>query len=386
MLKILLLGAGTQALAIVKGLSRQGYELFMIVDERGNYADESKYVKQCFIYPDSVNSEGFLSFFENLIYRQCIDIVIPMGDNTAEFLSKNKDKLQNKVKFTVPSFYNFLKGYDKNKLMTLCRVKGYPHPTTIDLSNSVNLESDEFISFPYPAMLKPNCTTGGRGMVLIGSHQELLEKYPLLHEQYGDYHLQQYIHEGGRQIKLQLFVDKNGKLLAHSAMQKIRWYPVKGGSSSCSVSIEEEKMTNVCHQILKDIHWEGFADFDLIEDPQTHKLLIMEINPRLPACIGTAIHAGMDWGQIIVDYATNSDINKYDYRLGIVLRHLGFDILWFLKSNNRFHTEPSWFQLFGKNVFYQDMNGWGDIKPFFLGTFHNIRKLFDPSFKKAKSI
>ena len=112
----------------------------------------------------------------------------------------------------------------------------------------------------------------------------------------------------------------------------------------------------------------------------------MEINPRLPACIGATIHAGVDWGKVIVNQALGLAPQNYEYKAGVVLRHLGFDVLWFLKSAKRFKTKPSWFQFFGKNVFYQDMDGWGDMKPFFVGTYHNIKKLFDPSFKKAKAV
>ena len=270
--------------------------------------------------------------------------------------------------------------------MALCQEKGYPHPQMVDLSETTDLSDEKLKTFPYPAMLKPNCTTGGRGMVVANSYQELLNKYPELHSQYGEYHLQRFIREGGRQVKIQICLDADGRMIAHSAMEKVRWFPVKAGSSCCAISIEEKKATAVCLQILRDLHWVGFADFDLIEDPDSKELLVMEINPRLPACIGATIHAGVDWGKVIVNQALGLAPQNYEYKAGVVLRHLGFDVLWFLKSAKRFKTKPSWFQFFGKNVFYQDMDGWGDMKPFFVGTYHNIKKLFDPSFKKAKAV
>jgi hypothetical protein len=94
----------------------------------------------------------------------------------------------------------------------------------------------------------------------------------------------------------------------------------------------------------------------------------------------------VEWGQILVDLALGQEPKTYKYKTGVVLRHLGFDVLWFLKSSKRFSTKPSWFRFFGKSVFYQDMDGWTDQKPFLIGTYHNIKKLFDPSFKEAKSI
>lgn len=385
MAKILLLGAGTQALAIIKGLAKAGHDVCMLTGEHGNYADVSRYISECFYCHVPTMSDEFLKYIEGLIAKEGIDVLIPTGDESAEFLSKNKERLHKIVKFTVPDYEYFLKGYDKNKLMSLCQEKGYPHPQSVDLTKT-SINDEKLRSFPYPAMLKPNCTTGGRGMVVVNSHEELLHKYPDLHKQYGDYHLQRFIREGGRQVKIQLCVDKDGKMIAHSAMHKARWYPVRGGSSCCAISIEEPQMTELCLNILHDIHWEGFADFDLIEDPGTHELLIMEINPRLPACLGATVHAGVEWGQVLVDQALGQEPKTYEYKTGVVLRHLGFDVLWFLKSPKRFSTKPSWFRLFGKNVFYQDMDGWTDPKPFLVGTYHNIKKLFDPSFKEAKSI
>lgn len=110
----------------------------------------------------------------------------------------------------------------------------------------------------------------------------------------------------------------------------------------------------------------------------------MEINPRLPACIGAAICAGIDWGNIVVDDYLGKPQKKYEFQEGIVLRHLGFDILWFLKSPDRFCTKPNWFNFFGKNVFYQDFRFF-DQKPFWVGTYHNLKKLFNSDFRKAKS-
>lgn len=383
---VLLLGSGTQALAILRGLSKAGCRVFCIVDEYGNYADASRYVAKRFLCELPIDSTDFLNYVIQIVREQGVDVILPMGDIYAAFLSKHKVTLEKYARFTVPEYACFLRGYDKNNLMNLCRLKGYPHPLTIDLSTISDLAPDEIRSFPYPAMLKPNCTTGGRGMMQINSYDEFRTYYPSLHSKYGDYHLQKYIREGGRQVKIQLCVDHEGSLICHSALHKVRWYPVKGGASSCAVSIEEKEMTTICHQILKDIGWNGFADFDLIEDPESGQLLIMEINPRLPACIGASVRAGIEWGLVMVDQALGNSQKSYPYKKGVTLRHLGFDVLWFLQTPKRFHTEPSWFKFLGKNVHYQDMSDWTDPKPFMTGTIQNICKLFNPEFKKSKSL
>lgn len=381
MSKLLLLGAGTQSLAILPSLHNAGHRIVMLTGFHPNYGDKSRYVSHVYRY-DMTSETTTLQAVREVIDVEHPDVVIPMGDSSAELLCKHSEMFEG-IAVKMPSYANFLRGYDKNKLMALCQEKGYPHPQTIDLS-LVDYQSEEARTFPYPAMLKPNCTTGGRGMVEVGSYEELVKVYPDLHKTYGDYHLQRFIKAGGRQVKVQLYIDEERRLVAHSVQQKLRWYPNKAGSNCCAVSIEDNHIVGICHQILKDIDWLGFADFDTIEDPDTGELLIMEINPRLPACIKGSIAAGIDWGEIIVRGYLGLPQKAYKYKAGVYLRHLGLDSLWLLHAENKWRACPNWFKLFGQNLYYQDMSGWSDPMPFISGTWSNIKKLFDPEFRKAK--
>lgn len=382
MSNILVIEAGTQGLITVKSVHECGHKVVLVTTEKSNYADKSRYVEKVY-YALGVEGQDYLQFVKDIIQKESIDVVIPMGDKSAEFLCKYSKEFPTGVKFKSPKYENFLKGYDKNLLLSLCKDNGYPCPQTIDLS-IVAIDSLDVKEFPYPAMLKPNCTTGGRGMVEVKSYEELVARYPELHNEYGDYHLQKFIKPGGRQVKIQLYIDEQKKLVAHSVQQKLRWYPNKGGSNTCCVSINDDRMVGICYQILRDIDWVGFADFDTIEDPDTHELLIMEINPRLPACIKGSIVAGINWPEIIVNDSLGLPQKKYEYKTGIYLRHLGMDFMWFIHAENRWKAKPNWFKLFGKNIYYQDASSWTDPMPFIMGTWHNVKKLFDPEFKKAK--
>ncbi|MCI6427353.1 MAG: hypothetical protein MR809_00475 [Rikenellaceae bacterium] len=382
MYNILLLGSGTQSLAIIPSLFRAGYRIIIISSTDSNYGDKSRYVYKHYA-TNCPFDHRLVSFALEIIKCDKIDAVIPMGDTAAEFLSKYKQEICSRVKFTIPDYDIFIKGYDKNQLMSLCDRRGYPHPQTIDLS-VFDISNDAVRNFPFPAMLKPNCTTGGRGMVEVQTYEEFLSIYPELHKQFGDYHLQRFVKAGGRQIKVQLYVDEYQQLVAHSEQQKMRWYPNKAGSNCCAISIVNNELVTICHNVLKDLKWVGFADFDIIEDPNTGELLIMEINPRLPACIKGSVMAGINWGEILVNGALGLPQKTYGYKEGVILRHLGLEVLWFIHASNRWHTNPCWFRFFGKNIFYQDMNGLSDPMPFVSGTFSNIRKLFNPEFRQMK--
>lgn len=382
MSNILLLGAGTQSLAIIPSLHRAGHRIIIQCDQHSNYGDRSRYVDKV-VRTSAKGDDEHFNFISKIINEEKIDVIIPMGDASAEFLSRHKQQFADQH-FVIPDHDTFLKGYDKNRLMTLCQEKGYPHPQTVDLSK-IDYLSDELKSFPFPAMLKPNCTTGGRGMIEVKNYDEFVAAYPDMHKKYGDYHLQRFVKAGGRQVKIQLYVDANQNLIAHSVQHKMRWYPNKAGSNCCARSITDDHILGICHNILKDIKWEGFADFDSIEDPDTGELLIMEINPRLPACIKGSIVAGIDWGEVLINGALGLPQKQYEYKEGIILRHLGLDILWFIHAENRWHAKPNWFRFFGRRIHYQDMNGILDPLPFLTGTWNNIKNLFNPEFRKAKS-
>lgn len=372
MSNVLILGCGTQGLAMAKDIKKAGHSVYLIGEKR-NYADLSRYIDKKLYCNELPFSKEYYNTIVSFVKENNIDAVIPMGDVLSEFLSRNKNELKGFVHFVMPDYADFVRATDKNKLMALCNEKNYPHPYTINtLSNLEDIDKD---SIPFPLLIKPNITCGARGMTLVNTYEELCEKLPLIQEEYGDCHLQQYVKQGGAQVEVQLYVDENRQLVNSSVIYKYRWYPEKGGSSCCAKSVKNEKIVDILYHLLLDLNWVGFADFDTIEDPDTGELLIMELNPRVPACVKCAIEAGVHWGEIITNGYLNKPQKQYDYIEGEFLRHLGFEILWFLKSPNRFKTKPSWFKLFGKHIHYQDMSDWTDLIPFFSGTFKNIKKV-----------
>ncbi len=392
MKKVLILdGGAAHGMAICESLKKSGYSTSIICDTKTQYGYHTKYADEKYLGPDSHQSE-YAEFMLDFLAKNHFDVLIPTSDTTAEFMSFHKEELQKLTGVLMPDRSVFELGYNKNNLMRICKEFGYPHPMTLDMRDyekylveELNLGMiPELESFPYPGLLKPNLTSGGRGMTLVNSLEELKTVYPVIHEQYGECHLQQFVKEGGRQIKVQIMTDENSEMVYSSVIWKQRYYPVNGGSSSCNITIDNPEIVKICGEVLKRIGWVGFADFDLIEDPQTKKFLIMEINPRIPACIRSVFKSGIDYATMIADMTLGRPLRKYKYEPGKSLRHLGFELLWFLKSPNRFKAKPSWFHFFDKDLYYQD---WikGDFQAFFWGSFGNFKKQLNPEFRKAKS-
>jgi len=381
MMKILLLEANSiQSQPIAKSLRKEGCYVIGFCEEKLSYGYYSKYFNEKYLTCSCAHDENeYYDYITNYLGRNKIDVIIPMSDDSAVFLAKHQDILRQYTSFSIPEYNSFMKGYDKNQLMAVCKEIGVEHPLTIDLSGNYDLSG-----MKYPAIIKPNITTGGRGMKICMDEKELKDIIPTTLAHYGNSHVQEFIPSGGRQIKVQLLVDKDQKLLCHSVMWKQRMYPINGGSSCCNIIIEDYDLVKKCYSVLKHIGWRGFADFDVIEDPRDLSLKIMEINPRVPACIKSAISAGVNWGTAIVKEATDHEFDAFNIRRGVTLRYLGFDVLWFFKSKDRFGAKPSWFKFWGENIFYEDIDS-SDILSFIMGTYGNIKKILNPNFRAEKS-
>lgn len=151
-------------------------------------------------------------------------------------------------------------------------------------------------------------------------------------------------------------------------------YPLGAGSSTCCISVENEELLQICKDCLDKLSWVGMADFDVLQRLDNKEYKIIEINARVPASLKGASISGVNFPNIIVTDLVGQSVPKYNYHTGKIMRYLGTDILWFLKSNERFKTTPNWFSFFGKDVFYQDIYK-DDISTWWTWLAEGVKKL-----------
>jgi len=380
---LLLAGHTIQALPVMRSLKRSGHKVVIECETKSSYGYYSRYPDARVLNPGYPYDSGkYLDFVLGILKDHDIDIVLPLFDASAEFVSMHRDRLRDLVLFVSPPYEVFMRGYCKNRLMNLCRDNDIPHPKTVAIDINTVDTSGGYTGFP--ALIKPDITTGGRGMVLVKTAAEAKHVLPDIQREYGSCTLQEFVPAGGRQFKAHHFRTGSGKCLASVVVEKTRYYPEHGGSSCCNRTVDFPEIVRTTAEVLHLLGWEGFADFDLIEDPRDGNIKIMEINPRFPASIRSAFEAGVDYARLYVDYCLGNPLKEYRCRPGVCLRYLGLDLLWFLKSKNRFCAEPSWFRFFGKDVYYQE-GSLTDPLPFVFGSYSGLKKLMDQNFRKSKS-
>jgi len=268
---------------------------------------------------------------------------------------------------------------DKSALLEFCKRHDIGHPHTEQIHNDYDTVGKQV---GFPALIKPNHSEGSKGIMLVNNLEELKQHAPAIIAQYGECTLQEYI-VNDHYYNLMIYRTKDGKFSNHVIIKILRYYPVKGGSSCLAVSVDDNKMVDMCKRLLDALHWVGMADFDILEKG-TGDYRIIEINPRVPASLRGAEISGVNFPEIIVSDSLGKPIPHYEYITGKYLRFLGLDLAWFMASPNRFSCKPSWFRLFGKDIYYED-GGLRDLPSMLTYIWSGIKKQLSPEFRKSKA-
>jgi predicted ATP-grasp superfamily ATP-dependent carboligase len=383
MIKVGLLDGQTiQAVIFAKQLRKAGFYVVLFCESKLSYGYFTRYAHKKVSCPSTQKqTQQFHKFFLDYLNDKGLDVVVPMNDYSAKYLSEYKHELQPKVKFTIPNLAVFKKGYDKNQLMRVCAETNLPHPRSLDISKLK--KGQEPADFTFPALIKPNETTGARGFKKVKNYDEMWQNIGPIVEEFGPCHLQEFIPSGGTQFKVQILI-RDGKNTLSTVIEKQRYYPVSGGSSCFNRTIEAKNLVAICEKALQEIEWNGFADFDLIEDPRDGSIKIMEINPRVPACIKASVVSGVDFPAAIVAQSLGNPIQNYSYTPNKYLRYFSMDLLWLLSSPQKEKAFRKWAKgLFSSNHYLQD-GEWADPMPFIMGSYSGLAKQLNPKFRKQK--
>jgi predicted ATP-grasp superfamily ATP-dependent carboligase len=381
--KVLILGGGLQCLSTAYSLKKEGHFVSAFVC-KGTEAAHSKNIDQKVYVSDSEFGSHYIQHLVDFLNKDQHDVIIPMSDKLAELLSKNKKQIESCTKAicAVPEYHTFEVANDKWKLIQLCQKHNFPHPKTAQITDSNIEQIAKYVGFP--ALIKPNHSVGARGIKRVNSYEELKATYQSILSQYGESTLQEYIETNGAPYyNIMLYRDKNGNIINHTIIEIIRYYPVKGGSSSLCKTIENDYLLKLCSEVLEALSWEGFADFDILKK-SNNEYQIIEINPRVPASLRAAEISGINFPNIIVSNLLELPIKQYHYSTNKYLRFLGLDIMWFISSKDRFAAQPSWFKFFDKDTYYQE-GGKADLTAMLFSLYSGVKKIFTPSFRKAKN-
>lgn len=376
-MKIALFGGGLQVLSTARSLKATGYSVD-IIGMHNEISKRCRYVEKCIqIDINNLDVPAFIAYINDGDYK----VIIPMEDDYSTWLSKHKEEIERGTiaKCAVMDYNTYALASDKTQLMAFCKKYGIPHPKT-EIINENFEELAKTIGFP--SLIKPSHSAGSRGIKLVNNIDELKQYSKDIIAEYGESTLQEYICSKDYYFNAMLYRTADGRYGNYVITKIMRYYPIKGGSSSFCVSIENEHILEICKNTLDKLGWVGFADFDILEKGDADYRII-EINPRIPASVHAAAVSGVHFGEMIVKETTEGILPHYTYTPGMQLRCLGLDIAWFIASPNRWKCKPTWFKFFGKKLYYQD-GGHKDFLAMCTSIWMGIKKQLNPEFRKKK--
>jgi len=356
-LEVLMIDAGSrQSLPFIKALRLAGHRVVVACPSRVSMGFLCRYAERRLLWPAADSDrDGYVRAMLDYVRRRRPDVTLALEDDGAEIASLHKPELLRYTALALPDHDVFLRAADKARTMAFCMDHGLPCPRTF-FPQRQGLE-EIIAACPFPAIVKPRRGIGAVGVHRIDTPDELRRHWDKLCSRYGDLIVQEYIPlAGGTQFQAEAFLDADSRMKACLVIAKPRFFPITGGTSTANVTIDRPGIQQTARRLLEGIGWIGAADVDFILDPRDNVPKILEINPRVTAGIKIAFMAGIDFADLSMRLALGEPVPEIaSYRLGVELRNLCLDILWYIFADKhmRRNTWPPYFRFFGRDVHYQ---------------------------------
>lgn len=311
----------------------------------------SRYPHKRVLYPSpDMHPELFVSWLLDFIKSEKVDVLIPVGAQVTLLLSKHKDKLTKTANLFLVDFDLYKQAIDKSETMKIAMKNNIPCPKTY-FPEEEGLDQIMKGIEGYPVLIKPRFGTGANGITFVKSKNTLKEAFLKTENKYGKCIIQEYIPHTGMQFKAEILMNQQQEVVSWVVFNKPRFYPPEGGSSTINCTVDRLDILTYAEGMLRSMKWYGMGDCDFIEDPRDKIPKLMEINPRLTRTIKIASLAGVDFFYGLYHLALGEEVKPdKNYKIGMYLRFLPGDVMWFIKSKDRFRTEPKFFKLYGENV------------------------------------
>ena len=314
----------------------------------------SRYPNKRVLYPSpDMHPEKFMEWLFDFITSEKVDVIIPIGARITQLLSKNKNELVKLVNLFLVDFHLYTKALDKAETMKIAIKNKIPCPKTYfpedeDISQIINRIEE------FPVLIKPRFGTAARGITFVYSRDNFREKFLETESKNGKCIVQEYIPHNDMQFKAEILMNKEQEVMSWVVYNKPRHYPPEAGSSTINCTVDRHDILDSAERMLRAMGWYGMGDCDFIADPRDNVPKLMEINPRFTRSIKIASVAGVDFFYKLYQLAVGDEVQPdKSYKVGMYLRYLPGDAMWFFKSKDRFSAKPNFFKFFSKNMKYE---------------------------------
>lgn len=264
-------------------------------------------VDKAYLIPfPSTGSEAFLNRIFQIHEKEKIDFIIPNFDAELYTFIKNQALLLEKgIKTFLPSLEQFEERHKAN-------LSDFAEKYNILVPESkpvVDVKDLAFLpeGFFYPLWVKGKFYEA----YLATNYHQAVYYFNKIFVKWGlPIILQKAIK--GTEVNMVALGDGKGNTIAAVPMRK--QYITDKGKAWGGITIKDEKMLTLTHDIIKKTKWRGGMELEMIKTEEGEYYLI-EINPRIPAWVYLAIGAGQNIPEALVKLGigeTVAPMTKYD--------------------------------------------------------------------------
>ena len=264
---------------------------------------------QNIIISESAEPLSYLRMFVSLALKYDKVFIYSLSEEGWDVLYELQPMLSGKFDVLLPSTLEHYKSVnDKWALYNTAIKLEIP---TLKTELSVNV-FDKFSTHNFDKnnlIRKPNVGSGARGFKLLTNFMELSNV-----RDSEQHHIQPFIKSNIQYKCTALSI--SGKIQSIACIQKERYFPRHGGSLTFGTCLKPpEDFIEILTKICQSTNWTGVIDTDFIYDVLHEKMFLLEVNPRMPACVKYCDYLGVDLFLTLIGSKLNIDndcIKKFD--------------------------------------------------------------------------
>jgi predicted ATP-grasp superfamily ATP-dependent carboligase len=340
---LILDGFWNKTLAAVRSLGRR--EWFVTVGERTRWAPAmfSRHCRRRFVYPaPDERPMEFLAALERELVAGGYDVLLPMELSTQLLVTMHRDRLERWVRIPFADADLARRVHDKGGLASFAKAHDIPIPVTVT-PGGVEEAAGMAAELPYPVLVKPRQSSGGRGIVRVGREADFAAAYAGVHARYPAPIVQECLPRGGGALGVAVLLNFASQPKASFVYRRLREYPIEGGPSTVRESVWDPELQERAERLLSLLGWTGVAMVEFKVDLRDGRAKLLEVNPRFWGSLHHAIVCGVDYPFLLCRLALEGDVARVSrYRVGVKSRSLLHgELMHFLKSSDRFHLQPA---------------------------------------------
>jgi D-aspartate ligase len=306
-------GLDISAYGITRSVGRHGVPVYALNDKLRDPLRYSKYVRECFVYPDDPNQPrayaGDSVANEDMLCRLMLrwserfehrPVLFATSDWFARFLSHRQAELKDRFLFHWVPTDLFSTIVDKGSMVRFCERVGIKVPRT-HITRAEDDMAQVARDFVYPSLIKPiHRYTAGfpveSAKVLVAQNAQQAQDFFARYPQMKGATLMQELIEGDDDQVFQYtaLVNTQGEIAAYSTVRKLRQYPAGYGSMCYGQTEYNEALALVGRKLILAL---GYCGLGSLEFKYRHKdggYYFIEMNTRLPWYNGLFADAGVN--------------------------------------------------------------------------------------------